>query len=53
MRGTTIHDDYQWSIFLGLQRKPIYQGTVPAAERRRRRAANRRARAARRVNRGR
>lgn len=42
---------FQTRILLGLQSKPIYQGTVSQKEKDRRRAANKRARIARRVNR--
>lgn len=44
---------YSLAILRGLQSKPVYQGTVPAATVAKRRAANRVARASRRMNRGR
>ena len=40
-----------FSILIGLQSKPIYQGTVSAKVKAKRRAANKRARVARRANR--
>ena len=43
---------YSFAILMGLQRKPIYQGTVTDAEKKRRRAAGKRAKIARRLNRG-
>lgn len=46
-----IASRYGQRILQALQRTAIYQGTVPAKEKARRRAANRRARAARRSNR--
>jgi hypothetical protein len=42
---------YQLTMLLAIQRKPMYLGTVPRAEINRRRAANKRARVQRRVNR--
>lgn len=42
---------YQAAILRGLQGKPMYQGTVPAHVKARRRAANRAARIARRAGR--
>jgi hypothetical protein len=42
---------YQLTMLLAIQRKPMYLGTVPRAEIDRRRAANKRARAQRKVNR--
>ena len=42
---------YQLRILAALQHKPMYQGTVGAAEKSRRRRANRAARAVRRNNR--
>ena len=45
-------DSYKWRIFLALQRNmQIYTGTVMAKEKKRRRAANKRQRAARRAGR--
>ncbi|WP_280195937.1 hypothetical protein [Nocardia farcinica] len=46
-----FHTPYARAILLGLQRKHIYEGTVPEAEVARRRARNRAARKARRANR--
>jgi hypothetical protein len=43
----------QWGMALERSGKNTYAGTVPHAEVQRRRAANRRARASRRINRGR
>jgi hypothetical protein len=43
--------EYGIAILRALQSKTIYQGTVPEGTRRRRRAANRRSAASRRVNR--
>lgn len=43
---------YQLAILNGLQTKVVYQGTVPAHVKARRRAANKVARASRRANRG-
>lgn len=43
--------DYELAILNGLQGKPVYGGTVSKNEQRRRRAVNKRARAARRVQR--
>ena len=40
-----------FAILAGLQGKPIYQGTVPSKVKAKRRAANKRARVARRANR--
>lgn len=40
-----------FAILAGLQSKPIYQGTVSAKTKAKRRAANKRARVARRANR--
>jgi hypothetical protein len=45
-------DHYQLMILNGMQAKPMYQGTVPAAIKARRRAKNRTARKSRRYNRG-
>ncbi|QWT29984.1 hypothetical protein SEA_TUNATARTARE_97 [Streptomyces phage TunaTartare] len=42
---------YQLAMLLAIQSKPMYLGTVPRAEITRRRAANKRARVQRRVNR--
>lgn len=42
---------YQLAILAGLQGKPMYQGTVPAATKARRRKANRAAGHARKANR--
>ena len=42
---------YNRTILAALQDKPIYQGTAPAKEKARRRAARKTARAARRSNR--
>ncbi|QNN99196.1 hypothetical protein SEA_FAUST_98 [Streptomyces phage Faust] len=42
---------YQLTMLLAIQSKPMYLGTVPRAEIDRRRAANKRARAQRKVNR--
>lgn len=44
---------YQLAILAALQSKHVYQGTVPAHIKARRRAANKVARASRRQNRGR
>lgn len=48
-----LESDYARLILIGLNRlgKPMYEGTVPAEEIARRRAANKRARAARKANR--
>lgn len=43
---------YQRAILAGLQRRPLYAGTVPPAVVARRRRANKAARVARRANRG-
>lgn len=43
--------DYQLVVLAALQRKPMYEGTVPERVVAKRRAANKRARAARRLNR--
>lgn len=43
--------EYELAILTGLQRKPMYAGTVPAIEVDRRRVRNRAARRARRLNR--
>jgi hypothetical protein len=42
---------YNRTILAALQDKPVYQGTAPAKEKARRRAASKAARAARRSNR--
>ena len=42
---------YATAILAAMQGRPIYQGTVPAADTKRRRAANKVARASRRTNR--
>ena len=42
---------YQTAILSGLQPRPVYAGTVPARTVARRRAANKAARASRRINR--
>lgn len=42
---------YQLAMIMAIQRKPMYLGTVPRAEIDRRRAASKRARIQRRVNR--
>lgn len=47
----TIPSRYSVAILAALQAKPIYHGTVSADTKAARRAANKRARAARRVNR--
>lgn len=49
---TDYNRDYALAILMALQRKPIYLGTVPHHVKMRRRAANKVARASRRVNRG-
>lgn len=41
----------QAAILRAMQNRPMYRGTVPIPEKKRRRAANKRARAARRTNR--
>jgi hypothetical protein len=46
-----LSGDYQFNILVALQRKPIYLGTVEPAEKARRRAANKRAKASRKRNR--
>lgn len=48
---TAARSPYGFRILLALQSKPMYEGTVPADVKARRRAANKRARAARRNNR--
>lgn len=47
----SLKQAYQLAILNGLQGKPVYQGTVPAHVKARRRAANKVARASRRKNR--
>lgn len=47
----TVPSRYSVAILAALQVKPIYHGTVPADTKAARRAANKRARAARRANR--
>jgi hypothetical protein len=42
----------QMLVALNTLNKPMYEGTVPAAEKRRRRARNKRAKASRKANRG-
>lgn len=42
---------FQRVLLMAMQTRPIYAGTVPDAEVARRRAANRRAKASRRINR--
>lgn len=51
MKTTAARSPYGFRILLALQTKPMYMGTVPAKEKARRRAANKRARDARRANR--
>ena len=51
MKTTAARSTYAFRILLALQAKPMYEGTVPAAVKARRRAANKRARVARRANR--
>ena len=48
---TAARSTYGFRILLALQDKPMYEGTVPYAVKARRRAANKRARVARRNNR--
>lgn len=48
---TAARSTYGFRILWALQGKPMYEGTVPDAVKARRRAANKRARAARRNNR--
>ena len=48
---TAARSPYGFAILLALQTKPMYMGTVPAAVKAQRRAAGKRARAARRLNR--
>lgn len=51
---TSLFDTpYARAILFGLQRKHVYQGTVPADEKARRRAKNRAARRARKITRNR
>lgn len=52
--STTLREptSYEIAILNGLQRMQLYQGTVPAHVKARRRAANKAARRARRQNRG-
>lgn len=47
----TRPSSYKLAILNGLQGQPMYQGTVPKAVRDGRRAANKRARQSRRINR--
>ncbi|TDP29870.1 hypothetical protein [Nocardia ignorata] len=50
--STTLFDTpYARAILFGLQRKHVYQGTVPEAEVQRRRVRNRAARKARKITR--
>ncbi|BAD58875.1 hypothetical protein [Nocardia farcinica] len=51
VREPLLETTYARAILLGLQRKHIYEGTVPEAEVARRRTRNRAARKARRANR--
>jgi len=44
--------NFALGILAGLQGRPMYEGTVPVAQRERNRAANKRARKSRRLNRG-
>ena len=50
-RMNLLETTYARDILRGLQRKPVFQGSVPEGVVDQRRAANRRARAARRINR--
>lgn len=51
IEGNPGPSSYQLTMLLAIQRKPMYLGTVPRAEIDRRRAASKRARLQRRVNR--